>query len=89
MKRYFKKLLAALLLCFGFYLSSSVDSADDETKVCLTDKGKALFPIVIAKTASDMTKSNAATFASYLQKITGATFAIEEGDGAKGIAFGR
>jgi sialate O-acetylesterase len=73
-------------------LSFRVDdlsSANDETKVCLTDKGKALFPIVIAKTASDMTKSNAATFASYLQKITGATFAIEEGDGAKGIAFGR
>lgn len=58
-------------------------------KVTIADEGRAKMPIVVGAQASETTRNNAAVLADYLKKITGADFAIEEGDGSKGIAIGR
>lgn len=59
------------------------------TEIVLAEHGKAKHPITIAKNASETTRQNAATLAAYLQKMTGASFSIVEGDGSSGIALGR
>ena len=78
-----------MLLVFSFCLSSYVDAAENDGKICLAEKGKAEFPVIIAKNASETIRANAATLTSYLLKMTGATFTVEEGDGATGIVLGR
>jgi hypothetical protein len=54
----------------------------------LAEQGRALEPIVIAEEASTTTRQTAAELASYLKRITGATFEIQTGDGASGIVLG-
>ncbi len=54
----------------------------------LADGGKALQPIVIAANASDATKAVAAELAEYLDRITGAKFEVQTGDGSQGIVLG-
>ena len=54
----------------------------------LAAQGKALQTIVVGPNASDKTKASAATLAQYLQKISGASFEVQNGDGKKGIAVG-
>src|SRR4051812_24512758 len=49
---------------------------------------RASMPIIVAPGASVETKKHAATLASYLEKITGAKFEVQEGDGSTGIAVG-
>lgn len=89
MKREMRKLLSAVIFCVSIALSSSVGAIDNGSKTCLADKGVAEFPIIIAKNASEVTRVNAATLASCLQKMSGATFTVETGDGSTGIVFGR
>ena len=45
-------------------------------------------PIVISENASDSTKASAAELAGYLTRIGGAKFAVETGDGSRGIVLG-
>ncbi|MBL9176669.1 MAG: DUF4838 domain-containing protein [Verrucomicrobiaceae bacterium] len=54
----------------------------------LAENGKALAPIVISAQASEQTKAVAAELAGYLKQITGAEFAVETGNGARGIVLG-
>jgi len=50
--------------------------------------GKALQPIIISARASDATKEVAKELATYLDRITGAKFSVEVGDGSNGIVLG-
>jgi hypothetical protein len=56
--------------------------------VVVADNGLARLPIVHAATASQKTIDAAHTLADYLQRITGAAFAVQIGDGTTGIALG-
>src|SRR5690348_3630938 len=61
--------------------------AKPETVPLATD-GKAQQPVVIAKDASERTRRAAKTLAAYLDKISGAKFEVQQGDGASGIVVG-
>jgi len=50
--------------------------------------GKASLPIVVATNASKSVRTTAQTLADYLGKISGGTFAVQEGDGSSGIVVG-
>lgn len=56
--------------------------------IALAASGKALLPIVIAPGASKDTRAVAEELAGYLQRITGATFPVTTGNGARGIVLG-
>src|SRR5688500_2373476 len=60
--------------------------AVDATK--LAEQGRALQPVVVAPTASASVRESAKTLANYLGRIGSTEFAIENGDGTKGIAVG-
>ena len=55
----------------------------------LAKDGKALQRVVVGATATDRTRAAARTLAAYLGRITGATYAVIEGDGDSGLAVGR
>ncbi len=54
----------------------------------LAGNGQALLPVVISENASPAIETLAGTLAEYLERISGATFAVERGDGTTGIALG-
>ena len=54
----------------------------------LAADGKALAPIVISKEASPATRAVAEELAQYLQRISGASFSVQTGDGSRGIVLG-
>ncbi len=54
----------------------------------LAHDGRVLLPVVIGEKASASTKATAAELAGYLTRISGATFAVETGDGSRGIVLG-
>src|SRR5436853_121143 len=56
--------------------------------VKLADNGKALLPVVVAEKATPETKASAAKLADFLGRIAGTKFAVETGDGSRGIAVG-
>jgi hypothetical protein len=62
--------------------------ASPAAALTLAADGKAAMPIVIAESADDTVRSVADELAGYLQRITGAEFAIETGDGSYGIVLG-
>ncbi|MDQ2800448.1 MAG: hypothetical protein M3Y13_12510, partial [Armatimonadota bacterium] len=73
----------------GVHLTSVTrNAAPSQTTLTLARGGKALLPIVISPKASDATKAVAAELAAYLQRITGAGFAVKTGDGSAGIVLG-
>ena len=74
-----------LLLLLALGLSSAVLAADE---VVLAVAGEARLPVVVAPTASARVKAAAKTLASYLGKISGGTFVVQEGDGQAGVALG-
>ncbi|MEX2673762.1 MAG: DUF4838 domain-containing protein [Phycisphaeraceae bacterium] len=55
----------------------------------LAEDGQAKLSVVVAEDASDAVRDAAATLADYLSQLSGATFAVKEGDGAEGIVLGR
>jgi hypothetical protein len=57
-------------------------------EVLLAGGGKARLPVVISRSASDDTRAVASELTNYLQRITGAPFSIEQGDGTRGIVLG-
>lgn len=63
------------------------DSASKFT-VTLAENNAARMPIVISPQASPTVKAVAQELAAYLGRISGATFAVEEGNGASGIVLG-
>jgi hypothetical protein len=48
----------------------------------------ALLPVVVSPAATPATKAVATELAEYLGRISGATFAVEAGDGSRGIVLG-
>lgn len=58
------------------------------TRVALSANERAMQAITIAPAASEESKELAKTLAGYLQRITGANFAVKTGDGQSGIVLG-
>jgi hypothetical protein len=54
----------------------------------LASDGKALMSVIIATNASAQTKAVAEELAGHLQRITGAPFTVQPGDGTSGIVLG-
>lgn len=73
-----------LAVCLAISGLSNVYSAG----VPLAADGKALFPVVVSANATEESRASAATLAEYLGRISGATFAVEVGDGKTGIVVG-
>lgn len=75
-----RSLLGCLLLATSAFAADPVPLARD---------GKALLPVVTAKTAPERVRKMADTLAAYLARMSGAKFVVEAGDGSKGIVVGR
>ncbi len=84
----FCKIVYVIALVFATSLPLTPHRVSAATEVVLAEDGKAHFPIIVSPKASEVARQNAETLASYLQKITGASFALEEGDGSHGIVLG-
>jgi len=74
----------------GAVVINAVTRNDAASKVTLqlAQNGEALLPIIISAKASDATKAVAKELASYLGRISGATFEVKTGDGTSGIVLG-
>ena len=82
------------------YLVSSVHVAADAhasptehdesaaTAVALVADGRAIWPVVVGASASEVVRTAAGDLASMLQRITGVEFDVVEGDGRTGLAVG-
>ena len=75
-----------LFVTIAVMLSPNAVAAVDEAVLAVD--GVALMPIVISPQASQETQAVAAELADYLNRITGATFAVTTGDGESGIVLG-
>lgn len=54
----------------------------------LAEDGAARAPIIVSPEAGDASRAAASRLAEFLERITGAAFAVEPGDGTCGIALG-
>ena len=79
-----QEISVALLLTFA----CAVNAQAEPPTVHLAGEGKSLAPVVISPKASDSVKSSAKDLATYLGRISGSEFKIEEGDGSSGIVVG-
>lgn len=92
-----------LKLCIGVFLIHSilsseialsnqcgrhVDRSANAIEIEITRNGKALIPIVVAKTADQRTLSAANSLADQLRRISGAAFEVITGNPDKGIVIG-
>lgn len=75
-----------------FVLFAGTVAADEKpapaTTVRLAAGGRALLPVVVPARPSERVRRAASILADYLGRISGATFAVEAGDGRAGIAVG-
>ncbi len=85
-QRSFSERIVVLVAFAGLLLPDKL-FAEDVTKL-LAAGGKPLVPIVVAESASEATRRTAQTLAMQLGRITDATFEVQDGDGASGIAVG-
>jgi len=58
------------------------------TATQLSNNGTAMHKIIVADTATDAVRAHAAVLAKHLNRMCGATFTIEPGNGREGIAIG-
>ena len=72
----------ALFCLFAFH------SVADGEAVTLAARGEARFPVVVAPGAGQRVREVASELAEYLGRISGAPFAVEQGEGARGLAVG-
>ena len=63
-------------------------SAEGATRVTLARDGNALVNVVVAEQASERVRQAASDLATYLGRISGATFDVQVGDGTVGVAVG-
>ncbi|MFA6569533.1 MAG: DUF4838 domain-containing protein, partial [Victivallales bacterium] len=75
------------LMLVGFTVENPPKQTSS-SPIILAGKGQALVPIVISPDASSSLKETACDLKLYLDRITGASFRIEDGDGASGIVLG-
>lgn len=76
-------LAAMALFCLGGGLAAAAGES-----VTLAVRGQAAFPVVVAPEAGPRVRLAAGELAEYLGRISGAEFAVEQGDGARGLAVG-
>ena len=81
------RVVFAAAICFPLLAFSEVP-AGKETRAAIAADGKANFKVVTSPTASDAVRKHAADLAAMLERITGAKFAMDSGDGQEGIAVG-
>lgn len=77
--------IALVLIVAAGQLAATTASA---APVELARDGRAQLDVVVAADASDETREHARTLADYLGRISGGTFEVTEGRGARGIAVG-
>ena len=82
------RLLAVLAIPFLFVLLPTLEAQPQAPRCTLAADGKASWPIVVAKGASQRTRQAAQTLAEYLGKISSAKFDVITGEGLSGIAIG-
>jgi hypothetical protein len=70
------------------FLAAAAPALAQAEELALAADGKALQPVVISPKASQRTRDVAKELAGYLGRITGAAFAVKEGDGTAGIVVG-
>lgn len=74
-------------LCLGLLVLLVCGSLVRADEVILSQDGEARLPIVVSPQADDSVRRAASDLASYLQKISGAAFRVEEGSGKQGIVL--
>src|SRR5690242_16000878 len=74
----------ALLLIVFFAAAPSARANPPDVQ--LAADGKARLSVIVGPKASERVRQAARTLADYLGRISGATFAVGEGDGRQGIA---
>ncbi len=84
---YRMRFFAVLVFCLSL-VPVSASAQDGPSMVLLAEGGASMLPIIVAPTASETTRGVAAELADYLKRISGATFAVETGDGHRGIVVG-
>lgn len=77
-----------LYLLLAMHMVTWMDATPSADATILAVGGRALMPIVIAPGASGDVRQTAEELAGYLRRMTGAAFAIREGDGTGGIVLG-
>ena len=80
--------LAVFIFALGLAPALLPAAADEASGFVLATDGKAAAPIVISNEASKKTRAVAEELAQFLQRISGAQFSIEAGDGSRGIVLG-
>lgn len=78
-----RRIVTVLVLTFPVVLHAAPPEAH------LAANGKALVPIVVGTNASERVRGAAETLTEYLERICGATFQLEPGQGRSGIVVGR
>ncbi len=76
------------VLLSGVLLCQRGATAENPRLVTLASSGKARQRIVVAADASERVRQAAATLARYLERMSGAPFAVASGDGKSGVAVG-
>ncbi|HID22264.1 MAG TPA: hypothetical protein EYP14_07670, partial [Planctomycetaceae bacterium] len=69
-------------------VSGPSGAADSSPALPLAADGRALQPIVLCRDATPQLRELADELATYLNRITGAAFPIQTGDGRRGIVVG-
>ncbi len=87
-KRLFPRSVLALFTIFGISIACAAVGAKDVPKTLIAAEGEPRMPVVVGRKADAGVRAAADTLASYLERITGAAFAVSEDDGSKGIVFG-
>jgi hypothetical protein len=81
------RIVAAVLFCAPFIVFSATTN-DKGASATIASEGKAKFKVVVSQSATEPVRKHAADLAAMLEKITGAKFAMDVGDGQEGIAVG-
>jgi hypothetical protein len=89
MRTRFSRRLFSLVVTIGLAAACSRGaSAAGLAEALVAENGEARLAIVVADTAGDATRRAAVELAAQLQRLTGAAFAITNGDGTSGLAVG-
>jgi hypothetical protein len=82
------RFIAGLLLLLATGPPAWSADSPPAAELVLADSGTARLPIVVADGAAESTQAAARELAAYLHRITGAAFAVQTGDGTRGIVVG-
>jgi len=77
-----------VLVVMSLALLPHLPGAARAESLVLARHGEALEPVVVSANASDETKALAAELADYLGRMADARFAVQPGDGSRGIVLG-